>query len=878
MGIRLWFLLVSVAVVLLLVQAQNDDQSGFISLDCGSPKGVRFVENKTKIVYTSDESFIDTGEIRNVSAELQPQFQQQMWNLRSFPQGIRNCYRLNLTKGSKYLIRASFLYGNYDGLNQLPQFDLYLGPNLWGSVAIQNASIPVIREMIHVISSDHLHVCLVNTDMGIPFISALELRLLRNTTYITESGSLELFTRFDVAGSALNQTAFRFNKDAIDRTWVPFSFQEWAEIRTSNLVNIRNDYLPPEVGMQTAAIPKNASKPLLLSLEPSNRTSHFYVYMHFAEIQVLLPNETREFNITYNGQHWFGPFSPPNFTTTTIFSPSALLPLNGSYEFSIFRTNRSTHPPLLNAIELYSVKELSRLETDQTDADAMLNIKSAYGLKENWEGDPCAPQEFVWHGLKCFYPDGKPPRVTSLNLSSLGLSGNIFSDISNLSELADLDLSNNNLTGGVPDFLAKMVSLKVLRLDNNRLTGSIPPELIQKSDNHNLTLSFEGNPGLCGKASCKKSNKVVVPVVASVASFSVIVIVAGVTMWIIRRKKRAGMGEIAHSRGHQSLVLSNNRRFSYSEVLKITNNFQRVLGKGGFGTVYHGYLDDTQVAVKMLSPSSVQGYKQFQAEVELLLRVHHRNLTSLVGYCDEGTDMALIYEYMAKGNLDEHISERSRNIMSWERRLQVVLEAAQGLEYLHYGCKPPIIHRDVKTTNILLNDNLQAKLADFGLSRTFMVEGDTHVSTVVAGTPGYLDPEYYLSNRLTEKSDVYSFGVVLLEVITGRSVIMKTHEKIHISQWVSSMLDNGDIKKIVDPRLVEDFDINSAWKVLEVAMACVSPTSFERPTMTQVVAELKECLAAETARTNYGSPESDSKESINLVAVSLASQQTPLAR
>lgn len=125
---------------------------------------------------------------------------------------------------------------------------------------------------------------------------------------------------------------------------------------------------------------------------------------------------------------------------------------------------------------------------------------------------------------------------------------------------------------------------------------------------------------------------------------------------------------------------------------------------------------------------------------------------------------------------------------------------------------------------------------------------------------------------------MYSFGVVLLEVITGRSVIMKTHEKIHISQWVSSMLDNGDIKKIVDPRLVEDFDINSAWKVLEVAMACVSPTSFERPTMTQVVAELKECLAAETARTNYGSPESDSKESINLVAVSLASQQTPLAR
>ncbi|WZZ65182.1 hypothetical protein YC2023_076552 [Brassica napus] len=174
----------------------------------------------------------------------------------------------------------------------------------------------------------------------------------------------------------------------------------------------------------------------------------------------------------------------------------------------------------------------------------------------------------------------------------------------------------------------------------------------------------------------------------------------------------------------------------------MTNNFQRVLGKGGFGTVYHGNLDDAQVAVKMLSHSSAQGYKEFKAEVELLLRVHHRHLVGLVGYCDDGDNLALIYEYMANGDLRENMSgKRGGNVLTWENRMQIAVEAAQGLEYLHNGCRPPMVHRDVKTTNILLNDRSGAKLADFGLSRSFSIDGECHVSTVVAGTPGYLDPE-----------------------------------------------------------------------------------------------------------------------------------------
>ncbi|GLT64161.1 hypothetical protein SLA2020_366700 [Shorea laevis] len=161
------------------------------------------------------------------------------------------------------------------------------------------------------------------------------------------------------------------------------------------------------------------------------------------------------------------------------------------------------------------------------------------------------------------------------------------------------------------------------------------------------------------------------------------------------------------------------------------------------------------------------------------------------------------------------------------------MEVAQGLEYLHNGCKPPIIHRDVKSTNVLLNENFQAKLSDFGLSKIFPTGDDTHLSTNVAGTPGYLDPEYSLSNRLTEKSDVYSFGVVLLEIITCRPIITRTNERTHISQWVSFMLAKGDIQNIVDTRLRGNFNINSVWKAIEIAIACVSPTSAKRPTMSR---------------------------------------------
>ncbi|RHN76315.1 putative transferase, protein kinase RLK-Pelle-LRR-I-1 family [Medicago truncatula] len=197
----------------------------------------------------------------------------------------------------------------------------------------------------------------------------------------------------------------------------------------------------------------------------------------------------------------------------------------------------------------------------------------------------------------------------------------------------------------------------------------------------------------------------------------------------------------------------------------------------------------------MLSSLSAQGFLQFQAEAKFFATVHHKYLTSLIGYCDDGTNMALIYyEYMANGDLANHLSDKNENILNWNQRLQIAVDTTVGLEYLHHGCNPPIVHRDVKSKNILLNDKLQGKLADFGLSKIFPNEGETHLSIVIAGTPGYLDPEQVNTTPLREKSDVFSFGVVLLEIITGQPAITKTENKIHIVQLVGDMQLEREVK------------------------------------------------------------------------------------
>ncbi|KAJ0261404.1 LRR receptor-like serine/threonine-protein kinase [Hirschfeldia incana] len=826
----LWVLTAIVAIIH-IVQAQ--DQTEFISLDCGLPSNESPYEDSTGLRFSSDEQFTQGGKTGRVS-ENSGGYGKQYNTLRYFPDGLRNCYNLNVKKGLTYLVRASFVYGNYDGRDMKPVFDLHLGPNLWATIDLQKAN-RTVKDMLHNATSNSMQICLVKTGVTEPLISSLELRPMRNGSYITESGSLDRYHRYYLSESS---SQIRFSSDNYDRIWDPLFLKEWTQLSTANDVDNSNSYRPPEIALQTAATPANSSAPLTIQWTSVNPDEKYYYYAHFAEIEDLQANETREFNVSFNGRRYYGPFIPRRGNINTIFTSQSPVTCNGGEcRFQLIRTDKSTRPPLLNALEVYTVIQFPQSETDEIDVGATVSIAETYALSRiNWQGDPCVPREFRWDGLNCSNTDmSTPPRITTLNLSSSGLAGTIADAVQNLTQLEILDLSNNKLTGGVPDFLGNMKSLLVM----NNLNGSIPQALRREG----LKLFVEGNPRLCLFDSCTKPHKkkIVVPVVASVASAAVVI---AVILLVLKKGKPAILRGIPRtSTTSVTFVEKSRKRFTYSEVIKMTNNFQRVLGKGGFGMVYHGSVNGSeQVAVKVLSQSSTQGYKEFKAEVDLLLRVHHTNLVSLVGYCYEGDNLALVYEFLPNGDLKQHLSGKGgRFIINWSTRLQIALEAASGLEYLHIGCTPPMVHRDVKTSNILLDADLKAKLADFGLSRSFQGVGECQ-DTAVAGTPGYLDPEYNHSGRLGEKSDVYSFGIVLLEMITNQPVINQTSEYSHITQWVGFKLNRGDIVEIMDPNLRKDYDFNSAWRALELAMTCANPSSSKRPSMSQVIQEIKECL------------------------------------
>ncbi|RZB97824.1 putative leucine-rich repeat receptor-like protein kinase, partial [Glycine soja] len=803
----------------------EDYNPGFISIDCGASND--YLDEETSIFFKTDTDFIETGENFLTSSQFiqtnDPDLGRQLHTLRSFPEGNRNCYTLKpeYKQGEQksYLIRAMFGYGNYDGKNHAPTFDLYLGVNYWINVNTATNSY-IWTEIIHAPTTDTIQVCLVNIDTGTPFISSLELRPLSTSIYqIMSQSYLHLKGRFDVGGPVVNFYK-RYKDDIYDRRWYWRDVKDWYKINTTIDVNKSgNDiYQVPAEILKTAVQSFNRSYDLYHDYEIEwnvhlNKYSRYYVYFHFAEIQKLAPGLRRIINITLNDENILSePITLEYMKPVTISNKNAT---QGFVRFSIRATAESDAPPILNAFEVYELITDLNSPTDIKDVDAMENIKRYYGISRiDWQGDPCVPEIFRWSGLDCSY--GINPRIISLNLSSSKLGGQIAASVSDLSELQSLDVSDNSLNGFVPESLSQLEYLRILNIGGNKLSGSIPAKLIERSKNGSLILSIV------------------------LSSISVVV----------------SMTKLKFS-NKMEYVDSKKQEFSYSEVQSITNNFERVVGKGGFGTVYYGCIGETQVAVKMLSHSSTQGVQQFQTEANILTRVHHRCLTPLIGYCNEGTRTALIYEYMTNGDLAEKLSGQSQTFLGWEQRFQIALDSAIGLEYLHNGCKPPIIHRDVKTRNILLDENLRAKISDFGLSRIFSDDGDTHVSTAIAGTPGYLDPEYNTTNRLNEKSDVYSFGIVLLEIITGRTVILKAQVRTHIIKWVSSMLaDDGEIDGVVDTRLQGEYDSEAARKVIDVAMACVAPSSVNRPTMNQVVMELKQCFpVGKLGTTSTGSSE-----------------------
>ncbi|XP_050388017.1 probable serine/threonine-protein kinase PIX13 [Argentina anserina] len=308
------------------------------------------------------------------------------------------------------------------------------------------------------------------------------------------------------------------------------------------------------------------------------------------------------------------------------------------------------------------------------------------------------------------------------------------------------------------------------------------------------------------------------------------------------------------------LETSTLRVFSFADMKSATKNFKsdQILGEGGFGRVFKGWVDEKtlqpckagsgmMVAVKKLNPESMQGFQEWQAEVNFLGRLSHPNLVKLLGYCWEEKELLLVYEFMQKGSLENHLFRRNPNIepLSWDVRIRIAIGAARGLAFLHSSEKQ-IIYRDFKASNILLDGNYIAKISDFGLAKLGPTGGDTHVSTRVMGTYGYAAPEYIATGHLYVKSDVYGFGVVLLEILTGLRALdtKRPKEQLNLVDWAKPLLPHRrKLKTIMDARMEGQYSFKAALQTANITLKCLAPDPRSRPSMKEVLEELEQVQA-----------------------------------
>ncbi|KAI4338592.1 hypothetical protein MLD38_023630 [Melastoma candidum] len=285
--------------------------------------------------------------------------------------------------------------------------------------------------------------------------------------------------------------------------------------------------------------------------------------------------------------------------------------------------------------------------------------------------------------------------------------------------------------------------------------------------------------------------------------------------------------------------------FTLRDLQIATDRFSKenIIGEGGYGVVYRGRLvNGAPVAVKKLLNNLGQAEKEFTVEVEAIGHVRHKNLVRLLGYCIEGTHRLLVYEYVNNGNLEQwlHGAMHHRGYLTWEARMKILLGTAKALAYLHEAIEPKVVHRDIKSSNILIDDDFNAKISDFGLAK-LLGAGKSHITTRVMGTFGYVAPEYANSGMLNEKSDVYSFGVVLLESITGRDPVDygRPAPEVNLVDWLKMMVGSRRSEEVIDPNIEVRPSTSALKRALLTALRCVDPDAEKRPKMGQVVRMLE---------------------------------------
>ncbi|KAL7211287.1 hypothetical protein ACSBR2_014212 [Camellia fascicularis] len=477
-----------------------------------------------------------------------------------------------------------------------------------------------------------------------------------------------------------------------------------------------------------------------------------------------------------------------------------------------------------------------------------------------------------------------------LELYGNNISGPIPSDLGNLTNLVTLDLYLNSFTGPIPDTLSRLTKLQFLRLNNNSLSGSIPLSLtnitaqqVLDLSNNRLSgpvpdsgsfssftpMSFANNLNLCGPVTgrpCPGSLPLSPPpfvppstiaspggngaagaiVEGAAAAAAALLFVAPVLgfAWWHRRKQLENFFDLSDEEDLE-VHLGQLKRFSLRELQIATDTFsnERILGRGGFGKVYKGCLaDGSLVAVKRLKDErTLGGELQFQTEIEMIGLAVHPNLLRLRGFCMTPTERLLVYPYMVNGSVASCLRERppSKPPLDWPTRKRISLGSARGLSYLHDHCDPKIIHCDVKAANILLDEEFEAVVGDFGLAKLMDYKG-THVTTTVCGTVGHMAPEYLSTGKSSEKTDVCGYGIMLLELVTGQKAFDRARpgndDDVLLLNWVKRLFKENKLEMLVDPNLKNNyFEADEVVQLIQVALLCTQASPMDRPRMSEVI-------------------------------------------
>nr|AIY22765.1 somatic embryogenesis receptor-like kinase 5 protein [Gossypium hirsutum] len=475
---------------------------------------------------------------------------------------------------------------------------------------------------------------------------------------------------------------------------------------------------------------------------------------------------------------------------------------------------------------------------------------------------------------------GQLPNLQYLELYSNNIIGIIPEELGNIINLVSLDLYLNNLIGGIPIILGKLIKLRFLRLNNNILIGQIPRVLIAINSLQVLDLSnnqLEGDIPVNGSfslftpisfgnnllrpippsppvaipppASTSSGNSVTGAIAGGVAASAALLFAAPaiVLAWWRKRKPLDPFFDVPAEEDPE-VHLGQLKRFSLRELQVATDYFSNkaILGRGGFGKVYRGRLTDgSLVAVKRLKEERTQGGElQFQTEVEMISMAVHRNLLRLRGFCMTPTERLLVYPFMVNGSVASCLRERpeSQSPLDWDKRKRIALGAARGLAYLHDHCDPKIIHRDVKAANILLDEEFEAVVGDFGLAK-LMDYKDTHVTTAVRGTIGHIAPEYLSTGKSSEKTDVFGYGVMLLELITGQRAFdlarLANDDDVMLLDWVKGLLKDRKLETLVDSDLDSNYIEEEVEQLIQIALLCTQGSPMDRPKMAEVVRMLE---------------------------------------